>query len=130
MSTVWKVLAALALVVPMGAYVVGSLAASASDDPAPRQTIEIREASTTPSPTQAPSSPTQTPTQTPRPERSAEVEVITPDYDDFDARDDNGDDDGDDHRGRGRGGSDHGGSDTGSGSGKHDDNSGHGGGDD
>ena len=49
MNTVWKVLLGLALVVPMGAYVAGSLAASASDDPAPRQTIEIREPDPTPS---------------------------------------------------------------------------------
>src|SRR6478735_3327275 len=101
MSTVWKVLAALALVVPMGAYVVGSLAASATDGPPPRQTIEIRESTPTPTPS---STPTPEPTSTPSPTDDDEVEVITPDYDDFDEDDDHGDDDGDDHSGHGRGG--------------------------
>ena len=82
MSTVWKVLVGLALVVPVGAYVAGSIAASASDDPAPRHTITIRESD--PGTTQSPSPS--------RPaERSDEVEVITPGYDDLD---DHG---GDDH---------------------------------
>lgn len=88
MVTIWKVLLGLVLVVPMGAYVAGSLAASAADDPAPRQTIQIREPD-----------PTSTPTSTPSPTRTAQpddVEVITPDYDDFDDDDDRGDDDGDD----------------------------------
>ena len=49
MSTVWKVLIALALVLPMGAFVAGSLVASAADDPAPRETIQIRSAEPTPS---------------------------------------------------------------------------------
>jgi hypothetical protein len=104
MKTVWKVLAGLALVVPMGAYVVGSLAASAADDPAPRQTIQIREPAPTPTPTPRPtptSSPS--PTRTPQPEESGDVEVITPHYDDFDDDDDRGDDDGDDHSGHGGG---------------------------
>jgi hypothetical protein len=110
MKTMWKVLLGLVLVVPMGAYVVGSLAASAADDPAPRQTIEIREPDPTSTPTPAPtrtSAPTPAPTSTStsKPERTDDVEVITPDYDDFDAKDDSGDDDGgrsdkhgDDHR--------------------------------
>jgi len=99
MAAVWKVLLGLALVVPMGAYVVGALAASAADDPAPRQTIQIRVPDPTPGPTSPPS-----PTQTPRPEVTDQVEVITPDYDDVDDHDDRGDDDdGGHHRGRGGG---------------------------
>lgn len=105
MKTLWKVLLGLALVVPMGAYVVGSLAASAADDPAPRQTIEIRE----PDPTRTP---TATPTKQPSPTESAgddDVEVITP-YDDL--GDDHGGDrtGSDDNRGRGGSGGGHSGS--------------------
>ncbi|MCW2773768.1 MAG: hypothetical protein JWN91_2094 [Nocardioides sp.] len=117
MKTVWKVLLGLVLVVPLGAYVAGSLAASASDDPAPRHTIQINE----PSPT-----PTTTPSTTPSAPVSAtpedgDVEVITPDYDDL--GDDHG---GDDHGGHG-GGDDSGGGGSGGGG---SDNSGHGGGGD
>src|SRR6478609_4007623 len=82
MKTVWKVLLGLALVVPMGAYVVGSLAASAADEPAPRQIIQIQEPDPTPTPTPKP---TKTPTPTPpSTDDDDDVEVITPDYDDFD----------------------------------------------
>ena len=111
MKTVWKVLLGLAVVIPLTAYVVGSLAASAADDPAPRHTIEIRE----PSPS---STPSHTPSHSPRPSVSPsssptpEVEVITPSYDDL----------GDDHGGDGNSG--HGGGDDSSGHGS----SGHGGG--
>src|SRR6478609_919305 len=94
MSTVWKVLPALAPVAPLGAYGVRSLAACASDRPPPRQTSEIRESTPTPTPS---STPTPEPTSTPSPTDDDEVEVITPDYDDFDEDDDHGDDDGDDH---------------------------------
>ena len=90
MSTVWKVLVALALVVPLGAYVAGSLAASASGDPEPRHTIQIRESGPTRSPSPSPS---------PSASRSTEPEVIAPSYDDLD--DDHG---GDRHRGGGHGG--------------------------
>jgi len=97
MSSVWKVLIGLALVVPMVAYVAGSLVASAADDPAPRQTIQIREPDPRPSSTPDPS-----PSET-----ADDVEVITPGYDDFDDRDDRGDDDGgDDDRGDDDGGGD------------------------
>ena len=95
MKTIWKVLLGLVLVVPLGAYVAGSLAASASDDPAQRHTIQIRE----PAPT-----PTKTPTKTPSPQVSAspddDVEVINPEYDDL--HDDHGGD-GEDHSGHGGG---------------------------
>ena len=118
MSTVWKVLIGLALVVPMGAYVAGSLVASADNDPTPRHPITIRESDPTPS-----SSPSPTPTRTAEPEEETgdddDVEVITPDYDDL--YDDHG---GDDNSGHGGGGnSGHGGDGGG-------DHSGHGGGDD
>jgi uncharacterized membrane protein YgcG len=117
MKTAWKVLLGLVLVVPLGAYVAGSLAASASDDPAQRHTIQIDEPSQTPTTT-----PTTTPSTTPSAPVSAtpeddDVEVITPDYDDLD--DDHG---GDDNSG-------HGGDDSGHGGGGGDD-SGHGGGGD
>ncbi|QWF20617.1 hypothetical protein KM427_16735 [Nocardioides sp. LMS-CY] len=125
MKPVWKILIALAVVVPMGAYVAGSLAASASNDPRPRETIQIQEPdpSTTPSakPTRKPSEPP-SPTGTPGRGDDGEdddddsddddVEVIVPDYDDFDDHDDDGDDDrrgrdhddrDDDHSGRGGG---------------------------
>lgn len=119
MKTVWKVLLGLALVVPMGAYVVGSLAASASEDPAPRHTIQIEGPERTPAPTRTPR---------PTPTETGGVEVITPHYDDFDDHDDHGDDDGDDSSGHGGGddSSGHGGGDHGGGG----NDSGHGGGGD
>ncbi|HEU5036534.1 MAG TPA: hypothetical protein VFT70_06005 [Nocardioides sp.] len=95
MSKLWKVLVTVALVVPMGAYVAGSLAASASDDPAPRHPITIRDPGSTPSRSPSPSSSSSSsPTDGP--------EVIMPGYDDLD--DDHGrDGHGDDHGGRGHG---------------------------
>lgn len=120
MKTIWKVLLGLAVILPMGAFVTGALAASASDDPAPRQTIQIRQpdpsrtASPTPSPTRSPSP---TPTGRGADDRTDdhgddqaddhaddEVEVVTPDYDDLD--DHGGDDRTDDHGGHGGGGDD------------------------
>jgi hypothetical protein len=44
-----KVVLALALVLPLGAFVAGSLVASAADDPAPRDTIIIDESDNSPS---------------------------------------------------------------------------------
>ena len=41
MRSFWKVFAALALMLPLGAFVAGNLVASAADDPAPRDTIII-----------------------------------------------------------------------------------------
>ena len=132
MKLVWKVLLGLAVVVPLGAYVAGSLAASASSDPTPRQTIEIRQVDPTPTSTSAPTTkPTPTPTPTSSPTSSPtgdedddgddgpgddDVEVVTPweDLDDHSGHGRDGDDD--DHSGHGGGG--------------HDDRSGHGGGED
>ena len=48
MRTLWKILLPLALVLPLGAFVAGSLVASAADDPPVRDTIVIRESSATP----------------------------------------------------------------------------------
>ena len=99
MRTVWKVLLGLAVVLPLGAYVAGSLAASAADDPAPRTPIELRDPgpgrTTPPAPSHTPSA-------------SDEPEVITPSYDDLDD-DHGGDRHGGDHGGDDHGGDDHGG---------------------
>ena len=54
MRSYWKVLLGLALVLPMGAYVAGSLVASASDEPEPRNPLIIEQsgpASGNPEPT-------------------------------------------------------------------------------
>src|SRR3954467_265224 len=95
MRSFWKVFAALALMLPLGAFVAGNLVASAADDPAPRHTIKIDPESGTP-----------TGTPTPRP-RSAPTEAGSGGADDaatHDAGDDHGaddsndsDDHGDDH---------------------------------
>ena len=44
MSTVWKVLIALALVLPIGAFVAGSLVASSADEPPIADPVILREA--------------------------------------------------------------------------------------
>jgi hypothetical protein len=130
MRTLSRIIVGLVLVVPMGAYVAGSLAASADSDPQPRQTIEIRPADATPA-----KGPSGKPTSQPSGDHSGpgrggedddDVEVITPDYDDYDDDDDKHDDDGDDHGGDRDDDSGHDPSDDG----RHDDDSGHGGGDD
>ena len=43
MPSFWKILLGLALVLPVGAYVAGSLVASASDDPEPRNPLIIEQ---------------------------------------------------------------------------------------
>ena len=43
MRSFWKVFVALALLLPLGAYVAGSLVASASDDPEPRNPLIIEQ---------------------------------------------------------------------------------------
>lgn len=107
MKTLWKVLLALALVVPMGAYVAGSLVASAADDPAPRPPILIEDAGRSAPPSESPSSP---------PSASDGVGQVELDPDDLDDDgddfgrddDDHADDHGDDdHSGPGGGGDDH-----------------------
>src|SRR3954451_24532043 len=76
MRSFWKVFAALALMLPLGAFVAGTLVASAADDPTPRHTVIIDDPSGTPSPS---SSPSEDPGD--------------------DATEDQGDDHGDDHGG-------------------------------
>ena len=61
MRTLWKIFVPLALVLPLGAFVAGSLVASAADDPPARDTIVIRESGATSG------TPTPTPDPTPRP---------------------------------------------------------------
>jgi hypothetical protein len=131
MTLLWKVLLALVLVLPLGAYVAGSLVASAADEPGPRETIVIRDSpSGTPSgtPTRS-SSPSPGPSDEkpggPGVDHSDDVEVIIPDPDDLDDGADDDGRDGDDGEDRsGPGGSDDDTGDTG------DDDSGPGGGDD
>lgn len=114
MSTWLKTLVTLGLVLPLGAFVAGSLAASGADEPAPRETIVIRDAPTgSPSgiPSESPSphverSRTPSPTDDASPEDDDGPEVLTPSLDDL----------GDDHGGDRHGGDDADGSDSGHGS--------------
>ena len=118
MKTLWKVLLGLALVVPMGAYLAGTLATSSADEPAPRETIVIKPGTPT-SPTSPTKSPTKSPSSDPSPSAPG-VGAVDLDPDDVDSsgddwgRDDDylhdnsgpGSDDGakqDDHSGRGGG---------------------------
>ena len=71
MRSFWKVFAALALMLPLGAFVAGNLVASAADDPEPRDTIIIDDTSGTPSVDPTPSAtstgtPSASPTTTTR----------------------------------------------------------------
>lgn len=115
MSLPWKILLALAVVLPLGGFVVGSLASAADDDPLPRQPIVLREEPTGTPPTDGPS---RTPGASPTPEGHGgdddnddnddsnaddddDVPVVSPrpdehDRDDRDDRDDADDDHGDD----------------------------------
>ena len=104
MSTVVKILVTLGLVLPLGAFVAGSLAASGADDPGPRPAIVIPDS---PSRSAAPGddrSPSRGPSDDSSPDDHGGVGVITPSPDDLD---DHGDDSGRD----GEAGDDHGGSD-------------------
>jgi hypothetical protein len=122
MGTAWKVVIGLVLVLPMTAYVVGSLVAVA-DEPPEHAPIIVEER------TQAPDKPDKSPTDKPttKPsddksdrgddhggddDESDDPEVITPSPSEFD------DDDDDDNSGRGRG---RGGDDDNSGPGSDDD---------
>src|SRR5689334_21974686 len=49
MRIFWKVFAALALMLPLGAFVAGNLVASAANDPEPRHTIIVDDQSSSPS---------------------------------------------------------------------------------
>ncbi|MFC4786518.1 hypothetical protein ACT8ZV_18735 [Nocardioides sp. MAHUQ-72] len=110
MSTLAKILVTLGLVLPLGAFVAGSLAASGAEDPGPRETIVIRD-----SPTRS-ASPHDDRSPSSRPSRETHhdgPEVVTPSLDDL------GDDHGGDRAGDGGG---HGSDD----SGRDDHTSGHG----
>lgn len=116
MTPLVKALLAVALVVPLVAYVAGSLASSsgetpeqqgtvfiddvdpASDDtsPKPRPTSEPKPSPSRPSPTRD-NQPTQTPGGDDDPDdEEARVVIPAPVEDDDDERDDDADDDGDD----------------------------------
>ena len=118
MSMVWKLLIALGLLLPSGAFVAGMLVASTAEPQVPRETILIRDFepgpdSSTRSPNRQPErSSTPSPSLSPTGDGVADphadngddgrVEVITPDPDDLDDDGDNrgrdgdlGDDDGD-----------------------------------
>ena len=116
MRSFWKVFAALALMLPLGAFVAGNLVASAADDPTPRDTIIIDDTSGTPSSDPSPSStPTGTPSTSPTHDQGDDqsddhggegggdddgLDEVTPSPDDWDDHDD------------GHGGDDHGGDDN------------------
>lgn len=128
MSLFLKIAMGLTLALPMSAYVVGSLVASA-DEPAPREVIVIRDSATSPGPEEQPGRTTQ-----PRPDHRGEddgqsvvgdddVEVVLPEPDDID-------DDGDDSGRDGDDTTDDGHDNSGPGGGGDDDSSGPGGGGD
>lgn len=127
MRTLLKVFVALALVLPLGAFVAGSLVASSADAPAPQHTIVIEKSG---SETGAPGAVTASPTPEPGDDDADDlVDLATPEPGDVDDPGDDeaddhghdvGDDHGDDSSGHGGGGGD---DDHRSGSG-HDDHSG------
>ncbi|WP_460822293.1 hypothetical protein [Nocardioides ungokensis] len=116
MNALVKTLIALGLVLPLGAYVAGSLAAVGADDPRPHDTIVIRD-----SPTRS-ASPDVRPSPSARstPDDHGRPEVVTPSVHDL------GDDHGGDRGGHGGHGSTGGGHDS-SGGGHGSDDSGGGG---
>ena len=118
MRTFWKVFAALALMLPLGAFVAGTLVSASAHDPRPRETVILQDSTDGPDPT---SSPSGEPADD-EPGEDGSVAVVTPTPDDF--GDDNaGDDNGDDNSGPG---SDDSGSGDNSGSGSDDSGSGSG----
>jgi hypothetical protein len=126
MGIAWKVVVGLVLLLPMTAYVVGSLVATAEEPPehAPIIVEERTQAPDTSGP-----SPSEKPTQKPSDDKSDRKddhggdddetpEVVTPSPSEFD--DDDDDDNSGHGRGRGRGGDDDGDDDN-SGKGSDDD---------
>jgi hypothetical protein len=127
MGIAWKVVVGLVLLLPMTAYVVGSLVATAEEPPehAPIIVEERTQAPDTSGP-----SPSEKPTQKPSDDKSDRKddhggddddetpEVVTPSPSEFD--DDDDDDNSGQGRGRGRGGDDDGDDDN-SGKGSDDD---------
>ncbi|MDN4161847.1 hypothetical protein [Nocardioides abyssi] len=113
MSPVWKSLLGLAVLLPVGGYVAGSLAAASGDDPAPREVIVIRDAPVQPRSPGTTLSPRPSPTSGPDRDRDGsgsddddDVKVVSPEPDDLDDEpdedepdEDERDDDRDDDRG-------------------------------
>ncbi len=91
MRSFWKVFVALALMLPLGAFVAGTLVASAADDPAPRDTIIIDDQSGTPSSDPSPTDAEPADDAT-RPQRRRRRRP-SGDASDDDGGDDDGDDD-------------------------------------
>ena len=85
MRTVWKIVVVLALVLPSGAFVAGSLAASSADRPSPRHTIVIRDDDSPSAPSRRRAGPSAHPSDD---HRDGSVEVVTPTPGDL--RDDHG----------------------------------------
>jgi len=124
MRTLWKIFVPLALVLPLSAFVAGSLVASASDDPPVRDTIVIRESGATPR------TPTATPSDDPTRGHEDDPDDDTDDGDEVETVDVEPDDVHDDSDGRSDAyPGEHTDDDSGPGGGE-DDSSGHGGGDD
>lgn len=114
MSTLVKIVVALGLVLPLGAFVVGSLAASGAEEPGPRQTIVLRDS---PTPSASPHE-DRSPADRPTEDTHGGPEVVTPSV--HDLGDDHGgrlggDDSSSGHSGGGHGGSGHGSDDSGGG---------------
>lgn len=94
MGPLWRTLVPVGLLLVALGFVAGAVVAAGSDDPPPRQPVEM---------VTAPSSDSGTPTHTPssRPSRSTGVPVVTPRPgadDDRDDRNDRNDRDDDDER--------------------------------
>lgn len=102
MSPLWKSLLALAVVLPVGGYVAGSLAATSGGDPAPREVIVIRDAPTQQSSPGTTISPSPSPTGDPSGRGNGDddddddVRVVSPEPDDLDDGPDEDDRDDDD----------------------------------
>jgi len=113
MGLPWKYLLPLVVVLPLGAFVAGSLASTADDEPPARTPIVLRQDSDSPIPdgraTDAPPDPTTDPDQAPPDddddrEDDDDVHVVSPtpvdgdddDDDDSDGAGENDDDGGDD----------------------------------
>ena len=94
MSTVWKVIVALALVLPIGAFVAGSLVSSSADEPADRDPVILRE-----TPQETSSKPEPVRKQEKQQEREEPVVIAPEPASTTDADDDDGDDGDDDDEG-------------------------------
>lgn len=105
MSKLWQVLLGLGLVLPLGGYVAGSLAATSAEDPAPRPRIVLETSpaerplpgatlSRSPDATPGNDADNEDPDDGPDDADDADdIEVIVPQPGDLDDRDDDRDDD-------------------------------------